>query len=458
MRHIIKSLVFCISIYSSLNAQNNQIIDSRISEQLDNAFSTRFKNEGIGCATLIAKNGKIIYKKAFGMADLELNVAMTTDHVFRIGSITKQFTAVAILQLMEKGLLKLNDNINKFIPDYPEYGRSITIENLLTHTSGIKNLTEIKDLEVKKNPYTLEELMNVFKNQPTDFPPGTKYLYSNSGYIMLGAIIEKVSGMTYEQYLSTNIFKPLKMNNSYYDNPAKIIKNRARGYVEVSESEAINAEYLNTSFPYSAGALLMTVEDLFIWQKALLSNKLLKNETRQLAQTPYTLKDGTKTNYGFGWELSEIYGSKTIQHTGSITGFASMEMYLPDEDVFIVTLSNGINKNSIAATNLAACFITNKAIVDDILILDEIADSYVGLYTLNPDKPPTTRIFKENGKLYLRDTRASRPWQMHFNSNTDFVCYEVFPNNHIFIKDSEGKVMGFVIKAPSYESRLTKTE
>jgi CubicO group peptidase (beta-lactamase class C family) len=197
MRHIIKILLFWISIYSNLNAQDNQIIDSRISEKLDNAFSAHFKNQGIGCATLVAKNGRIIYKKPFGMADLELNVPMTADHVFRIGSITKQFTAVAILQLMEKGLLKLNDDINKFIPDYPEYGRSITIENLLTHTSGIKNLTEIKDLEVKKNPYSLEELMKRIQESADRLLAGSKYLYSNSGYILLGVIIEKVSGMTY---------------------------------------------------------------------------------------------------------------------------------------------------------------------------------------------------------------------------------------------------------------------
>jgi CubicO group peptidase (beta-lactamase class C family) len=202
----------------------------------------------------------------------------------------------------------------------------------------------------------------------------------------------------------------------------------------------------------------MNAENLFIWHQALVENKLLKKETLKHAQTPFTLKNGTSTHYGFGWELSDLYGSSVIWHSGSINGYASMEIYLPKEDLFLATFCNVQNKNAIELTRLAACLLTLKPITNEIALPESAFRNYTGVYKFKLDEPSTIRVFKRDGKYYMQDSRSSKAWQMHFTSTTDFFCYEVFPNNHTFTKNSSGKVDGFLIKAPTYESRIKKIE
>ncbi|MEJ0029898.1 MAG: serine hydrolase domain-containing protein [Bacteroidota bacterium] len=367
-----KPILLCAIFFASLAAVAQPTIDE--------IFSTRFSASTPGCAVIISSHGKVIYRKAFGKADLELNVDMKPEHIFRIGSITKQFTAVAILQLVEKGVINLKDDITKFIPDYPSHGKVITIENLLSHTSGIKNFTEIENLKTGTQPYAPLDVISLFKDQPVDFEPGTQYHYSNSGYVVLGYIIERMSGLTYNEYLNKNIFSPLGMRQSFYDNSTKLIPDRTHGYVQMGDS-AVNAEYLNTSTPYAAGALIMNVDDLLIWHQALINNKLLKEETLKMAQTPFTLKDGTKTTYGFGWDLADMYGSPSISHSGSITGYASIEIYLPKEDFFIAVLANKINVNVGDLARMSACLLTSNPMTKDIRLPAGLFEkSYVGKY------------------------------------------------------------------------------
>lgn len=199
---------------------------------LDQLLQAQYKPNGSGATVLVAQKGQIIYHKAFGMANLELDVSMKTDHVFRIGSVTKQFTAAAILQLAEQGKLSLQDELIKFVPDYPTQGKRITVEHLLNHTSGIKSYTGMAEWNaaVQRKDFTPSELVDYFKNQPMDFEPGAQWKYNNSGYILLGFIIEKVSGQPYSQYVTEHFFKPLGMHNSYYGDVAPIIPNRATGY------------------------------------------------------------------------------------------------------------------------------------------------------------------------------------------------------------------------------------
>jgi CubicO group peptidase (beta-lactamase class C family) len=268
MKTILFCAIYLFTFFNSSFAQQLVNNDRQLFEKLDNLFSSQFNSSGIGCVTLISRHGQIIYKKASGMANIEMNVPMSTENILRVGSITKQFTAVSILQLVEKGLISLKDDITKFLPAYPTHGYTITIENLLSHTSGIKDYTEIKGLDIKKSPYSALELIDLFKDQPMDFPPGTKYQYSNSGYIILGYIIEKISGVSYEQYLSSNIFKPSGMDFSFFDNSSSIIKNRVPGY-KFSEGVIMNADFFNASSAFSAGALVMSVEDFFRWHQAL---------------------------------------------------------------------------------------------------------------------------------------------------------------------------------------------
>ena len=330
-------LFFCI-IFNLASAQQND--EEQLSKYIDKILSEQFKADEPGATVLVSRHGHVIYERALGMANLELSVPMQIDNVFWVASIGKQFTAVAILQLMEQGKLNLQDEITKFIPDYPTQGYKITIEHLLTHTSGIQTYSGMEDPEKKlSSDCTPTEVIDFFKNFTMRFKPGTNWEYSNSGYFLLGYIIEKVSGRSYASYIDENFFKPLSMNNSLYANDARIVKNRVGAY-SVDENGFSNNRPLNASIIYSAGAIQSTVEDLLKWQLALQSYKLLKKETLDKAYSRFILADGKETDYGYGWKLGFVYESPSIWHGGSIEGFGATEIYLPKEDVFVAILTN----------------------------------------------------------------------------------------------------------------------
>lgn len=321
-----------------LHAQEKSI--NQLTDHFDKILSEQFKPNEPGATVLVARNGQIIYNKAFGMANLENNIPMHVDHVFWIASIGKQFTAIAILQLMEQGKLNLQDEITKFIPDYPTKGNKITIEHLLTHTSGIPTYSGMKDPEKKLSPgCTQNDVIDFFKNLPLRFDPGTKWEYSNSGYFLLGYIIEKITGRPYSEYLQENFFKPLEMTNSLYANETKVIKNRVGAY-SYGDNGLENSRPLNPAIIFSAGAIQSTVEDLFKWHQAVQSHKLVKKETLDKAITRYKLNDGKETDYGYGWKLGYVYESPSIWHGGGIEGFGNTEIYLPKEDVFVAIFTN----------------------------------------------------------------------------------------------------------------------
>ncbi|HWV68963.1 serine hydrolase domain-containing protein, partial [Chitinophaga sp.] len=300
-------------------------------KELDAVLTRAFPSQGPGAAVLVAKANKIIYKKAFGKANLELNVALKPGHIFRIGSITKQFTACAILKLAEEGKLSLQSEVTEFIRDYP--ARGITIEHLLTHTSGINTGAGAWTPETRKKDFTPQALIDSFKLRPVDFLPGASFRYNNNGYVLLGYIIELVSGMSYEKYITEHFFKPLGMKNSGYDNTALVIPGRASGYQRDNELYR-NANYLSMTQPYSAGSLLSTVEDLYTWNRALTAGKVIHEESLRKAQTPYRLNNGDLTGYGYGWWLGNIQGSPCIKHDGLINGFSTFALYLPQEKIF----------------------------------------------------------------------------------------------------------------------------
>lgn len=314
--------------------------DQQLAAYFDKILSEQFKTDEPGATALVSRNGQIIYKKAFGMANLELNAPMHVDNVFWIASIGKQFTAVAILQLMEQGKLDLQDEITKFIPDYSTQGNKITIAHLLTHTSGIHNFSGMKDPEKKlTTDCTPTEVIDFFKNLPMRFAPGTKWEYSNSGYFLLGYIIEIITGKPYAEYLEENILKPLGMTNSLFASNKRVIKNRVGAY-SLGDYGYENSRPLNMTHIYSAGAIQSTVADFFKWHQAIHSNTLIKKETIDKAFTRYKLADGTEADYGYGWKLGYVYESPSIWHGGGIEGFGATEIYLPKEDVFVVIFTN----------------------------------------------------------------------------------------------------------------------
>ena len=293
-----------------------------------------------GVAVIVTRDGETLYEAAHGLANLELGVPAAPDTVFRIGSITKQFTAVAILMLSEAGQLDLQDPVTRFLPDYPTHGHTITLEHLLTHTSGIKSYTDLPEWAgMWRQDFSLDGLIALFKDQPMAFAPGERWSYNNSGYVLLGAVIERASGQTYAQFLRERVFAPLGMTRTHYDDPHPIIPGRAAGYEK--EGDAFqNAAYLSMSQPYAAGSLASTVGDLARWDAALYTGRLLKTETLERAFAPYRLNDGSPTEYGYGWGVFDVQGQRLIEHGGGIHGFRSHAIRVPAARLYVAALSN----------------------------------------------------------------------------------------------------------------------
>jgi CubicO group peptidase (beta-lactamase class C family) len=306
--------------------------------KIDKLLVEKFQPNNTGAVFLVSKGGVPIYRKAFGKSNLELEVDMKPNNVFQIGSMTKQFTAVSILMLQEQGKLDVNDNIVKYLPDYPN-GENITFHHLLTHTSGIKDFTKMKALwaEAKKD-HSPKELVDFFKSAPVDFIPGEKFKYNNSGYAVLGHIIELVSGETYEVFVEKYIFEAVGMTDSRYANDREVIKNRASGYHE--RGQYTNRMMVSLSIPYASGSLMSTVDDMLKWQQAINGNKLLKQSNIDKAFSKYVLNNGEQFTYGYGWHLKDLGTVPIREHGGSIFGFKSMGVYVPSLDVYVIGLTN----------------------------------------------------------------------------------------------------------------------
>ncbi len=331
MKYII--ILITLLIAQLVNGQGKQF------STIDSIFNQAYPANSPGATVLIAKDDKIIYRKAFGMANLELKVKMKPESVLQLASITKQFTSVSILILMEQGKLSLKDHLSKYISDFPR-GEEITVHDLLNHTSGITSYTNLPEFRTKTRiDLTPEEIINSIKNLPLEFNPGDKYKYSNSGYCILGYIIEKLTGMSYEQFVQKNIFDKLTMKNSHYANTYKIIPNRASGY-QLYEGNYENAEYMSTTIPYAAGSLMSTVDDMFLWSKAIKNNTLISEKSKQKAFANHRLPNGKLSNYGYGWAINELAGCTTLEHTGGINGFSTSGIYVLDKNIYAIVLTN----------------------------------------------------------------------------------------------------------------------
>ncbi len=397
----------------------------KINKAVDQLMNENFSDNAPGATILVAKNGKVIYEKAFGMANLELSVPLKTNHVFEIGSVSKQFTAVAILMLQERGKLNVNDPITKYLPHYPTHGHTITIHHLLTHTSGIVNYTNLDEwTKIWRQDLTVKEVIDIFKNEPMDFAPGEKFSYSNSGYILLGAIIENASGSSYQEFIENQIFEPVGMKQSYYGSHKTIIPERASGYQKNNE-EITNAEFLSMTQPYAAGSLMSTVGDLNLWNEALKSNKLISEESKNLAQKDYDLNNGESTNYGYGWMPNEVQGSKCVEHGGGIFGFFSFVVYLPTEDIFVAILSNTDYNNVSDIAIKVAAIAMGKPYGDEkeISLSAKELQRWAGNYEFEDG---TFRVITfEDGKLYSQRNGGTK-YQIHPLTENGFYFEDSF--------------------------------
>ena len=302
-----------------------------------------------GMSVAVVQGSDTIRLKGYGFADLELNVPTPGGAIYEIGSVTKQFTAAAVYQLQEQGKLSLDDDITRFLPNYPTQGHRIAIRRLLNHTSGIKGYTEIPAFwsTMAMRALPRDSLVALFAPQPFDFAPGSAMIYNNSAYFLLGLIIEKASGQPYEQYVEERLFKPAGMKDSRYCSDKAIVQRRAKGYEVASPAEGgavRRASYLVHVWPYAAGSLCSTARDLVIWTRALHGTGqggsiLTRSSYRQLI-TPDTLNNGARLRYANGLAITATAGHRMISHGGGIYGFVSELRYYPDQDLTIAVLIN----------------------------------------------------------------------------------------------------------------------
>jgi CubicO group peptidase (beta-lactamase class C family) len=329
--------LFIVAFITATNAfaqQNVQKIDELLKQYYDYG---QFNG-----SILVAENGKVIYKKGFGMANMEWSIPNQPDTKFRIGSVTKQFTAALVLQLVEEGKIKLDGKITDYLPDYrKDTGEKVTIHQLLNHTSGIPSYTQRPDFmaEISRNPYSVSDFVKKFASGDLQFEPGAKFSYNNSGYHLLGAIIEKVTGKSYETVLNERILKPLGMTNTGYDHQSPLVQKRASGYQKTPNGYQ-NTAYLDMSIPYAAGSMYSTVEDLLKWEQSLYEDKILSADSKKLMFTPGL------GNYGYGIRITdEPVGksdrkTKIIGHGGAINGFNSLLLRAVEKRQTVIILDN----------------------------------------------------------------------------------------------------------------------
>lgn len=437
---MIKTAKFLLVLYLLFAFPAANSFAQSIEQTLDVVFQNYYQPNLPGATVLIAKDGEIIYRKAFGNANMELNVAMKPENILELGSITKQFTAVAILMLMEQNKLSLQDSLSKYIPDYPN-GNKITIHHLLTHTSGIKSYTDMPSFRTfASEDMTPIELIAMFKNEPLDFKPGEKFNYSNSGYIVLGYIIEQVSKISYEEFIETFIFKKIGMSHSLYGSKTEIIANRASGYQPDGEGGYQNAEYLSMTLPYAAGSLMSNVDDLLLWNQAIHTNKLISEKSKQLAFTNYTTTSGKPLFYGYGWMPNELAGEQTLEHSGGIFGYSTYGLYAPKQNCYVIVLSNNNGINPSEPALQAAAIALGKPIIkqSNSKITNEQLKKWVGTY-IYEDQTIRYITFKD-GNLYSQ-RKDGQLFKLITISETDFALADNLITLTFGIKDSKKTVI-----------------
>jgi len=435
-------------------------------ELVEGLLREAVKGSAPGAAVLVAQAGKVLFKQAYGYASLEHLVPVTVDTKFRIGSVTKQFTAAAILRLQEQGKLSVRDPLSKFIPDYP-HGSEVTLHHLLTHTSGIHSYTSKPNFMETASAYiTPEDLIKSFKNDPYDFDPGKKWLYNNSGYFLLGHIIEKVSGQSYGEFLKQQFFEPLGMKNTGVHHWSDILEHEAFGYAYES-GHFKKAQNWDMSRAGAAGALYSTVDDLYLWNEALFSGKVLNAESVKAAFTPVKTDVAAlrpEEGYGYGWAIASLRGLKEVQHGGGLQGFLSHLRRLPQEQFTIVVLGNSAPSAPGAdpgrlSREIAQIYLhekMEKAPTALTSISQEILEGYTGKYDY--DKAVLT-VTREGNRLFAQLSGQPR-FEIFPKSETEFF-WKVVDARVQFVRDDKGQVVkaihqqgGQTIQAPKLKDQL----
>ena len=415
--------------------------------KIDEYLAANLKLDRFTGSVLVARSGEVLYARGLGLANVEHDVPNTPETKFRIGSITKQFTAMLALQLHEEGKLSLDDLICKHVPECPDHWKKITIHHLLTHTSGISANSASTE---SRRPNSLSEIVTRFKTAALDFEPGEKFHYSTPGYVVLTAIIEHVSGARYEQLLHRAILEPLGMGDTGYHRASPILKHRAAGYSGSGES-LVNARHVEGSIPTGGGGLYSTAEDLKIWSQALLDGKLVSG---QLLARMFTAHQG---DYGYGWLITNEFGRRAFTHSGASAGFRAHIGIYPDDKLTVIVLGNRDTTASKAiAQDLAAIAFGQPYEIPrerSVIELDAgVIETYIGRYQLFPN---VVLLFSRDGDRLL----VQAPGEGHHaclpDSQTTCFVKEIGATFR-FVKDSEGKVTHVILKTRDREMEAQK--
>lgn len=431
--HLVSLFLFlAVFPFSAIKAQDRARLDAVVQSYVPDRF--------MGNVLVVRGNDDLVLEKSYGSADLEWNVPHSADSKFRIGSVTKQFTAAAILLLEEQGKLNTSDPLSRHLPNTPDTWKDITLHHLLSHQAGLPNLTNLPwYAENMTKPATPDAAIAVFRDLPLEFTPGSEFRYSNSGYIVLGRVVELISGMSYENFLRDHIFTPLGMSNSGFDSNTTLIPNRAAGYAP-GAGGLVNAGYVDMSVPHGAGALYSTASDLRRWHMGLFGGKLLSAESLAKMTTP------NLSNYGYGVLIEEVNGVKRIWHNGGIQGFNSALAWYPEQQLTIVVLSNVNGPAADALLNYLGDLMHGGEVVlpterREISLTEEVLQQYVGTYPLAPNFAISVMV--EDGQLVTQATNQGK-LPIYAESETRFFPKLVDATIE-FQKDDNGAVTGLTL-------------
>lgn len=440
------ALTVILSVYSVTTAQADRFNAKQIVKQANEYLNELVKENRFSGTVLLARNGKVVLSKGYGLANRETDTPNTVQSKIRIASLTKQFTAVGILMLQEKGKLSVSDSLCKYIENCPQSWQAVTLHHLLTHTSGITTRT---NYPADRKPLTRLESIVWLKSQPMDAEPGREFNYNNSGYVLLGLVIEKVSGQLYAEFLRENIFAPLKMTNTDYDFNAVVVPNRASGYAPTKRGVK-NSDYIDMNDPFSAGGLYSTAEDLYRWQQGLANGRLISPKSLAAMTEPF------KENYGYGVFIEKQYDLKVITHGGAINGAATVMTRFPDENAVVIVLSNieGVFAGGYGK-RLAGILLGDKLDLPKVVKADPATfKQYEGRYQVRPETP-TEDVFTQNGKLKIKIS-GNDEIELLPVGRDEFVMSHDFEARYVFNRVGGGEVTGSTFHYGKTYSREVK--
>lgn len=442
-------LLFSFSLGNQAIAQKPGLNYAK-QQKIDSLISSYYSDSLPGISILIAENNSVLLKKAIGMADMELNVKLSPDNVFAIGSTSKQFTAVAILKLVEQGKLDLRADIKTYLPGYNTHGQKITIENLLSHTSGISSFTEMKGFDkVYMSDLSPKEMISSFEDSALLFNPGTNWSYSNSGYLLSAYIIQQVSGKDFKDFMKEYLFAPAGMTHTYFGSNSDIIPMRAHGYDAAGENKVRHTDYYSWSWPWGAGNIMSTTGDMLAWNEALQSGKIIKKELLKKAFTPYILTNGISANYGYGWIINKVAGKTVISHGGAIGGYLADVARIEENGTTIIILTNttAISPSDLLE-NILMVLLDVPAMKAQPLAKGQDLKEYEGVYEVNysggritansgPEKLYRT-VTTDGNKLFIQRTGRSKIELEPFGKDLFFISNS--RQQFRFVRDKKNQI------------------